>query len=73
MCTPYITTIKTQKNKTDFTKVKPENKAAVESTIAGFTQKAEYDQESYYLVDLEESAPALLAYTDGADFYVRQP
>lgn len=73
MCTPYISTIQTQKNETDFTKVKPENKEVVRSTIAGFTQQAEYDQESYYLVDLEESAPALLAYTDGNDFYVRQP
>lgn len=73
MCTPYITTIKTQKNTTDFTKVKPENKATVESTIAGFTQKAEYDNKTYYLVDLEQSTPALLAYTDGADLYIRQP
>ncbi|MAV28557.1 MAG: hypothetical protein CMF43_01990 [Legionellales bacterium] len=73
MCTPYITTIQTQKNKTDFTKVKPENKENVEKTISKFTQQAEYDQESYYLINLEEDTPALLAYTDGTDFYVRQP
>ena len=73
MCTPYITTIQTQKNNTCFTKVQPENTENVKNTISKFTQQAEYDQESYYLIDLEESAPALLAYTDGADLYIRQP